>query len=103
MATMISTVGTSILLGGLSSFAGALLLAFTSSNIFYSVFVAFVSIVGLGLGHGLILLPILLSLVGPENGQASDSLAEESAKVDKEVSHASSDVIDGNVNEKVNC
>jgi len=87
---MLSTVGAPVLLGGLSTLFGTLPLAFTSSDVFYTVFIAFVAIVVLGLGHGLILLPILLSLVGPTNVfatyKASDSLVEErSAPADEDV------------------
>jgi len=62
---VLRSMGTSILLGGLSTFIGTLPLAFTSSTVFYTVFVAFIAIVTLGLGHGLILLPVVLSMVGP--------------------------------------
>ena len=62
---MLSTVGSSVLLGGLSTLFGTLPLAFTSSEVFYTVFVGFVAICVLGLSHGIILLPVLLSLVGP--------------------------------------
>lgn len=58
---MLSTVGVSVLLGGLSTLSGTLPLAFTSSEVFYTVFIALLAIVALGLSHGL----ILLSLVGP--------------------------------------
>jgi uncharacterized membrane protein YdfJ with MMPL/SSD domain len=94
---MLSTVGVSVFLGGLSTLFGTLPLAFTSSEVFYTVFIAFMAIVVLGLGHGLILLPVLLSLVGPTevvtfakpaatDHQTDDSSEEErSAPVDVEV------------------
>ena len=69
---------------------GTLTLAFTSSNVFYTVFIAFVAIVVLGLDHGLILLPMLLSLVGPTKVfatyKASNLLVEEwSTSADEDV------------------
>jgi Patched family len=63
---MLSTMGTSILLGGLSTLLGTVPLIFCSSGIFYTVFVTAFGIVILGLGHGLILLPVLLSIFGTE-------------------------------------
>jgi Patched family len=60
------TMGGSILLGGLSTILGVLPLAFATSQIIGTVFVMFVALVMLGVTHGLILLPVLLSYVGPE-------------------------------------
>merc|ERR1712226_598783 len=64
---MLKTMGSSVFIGGVSTFLGTLPLAFSSSEIFYTVFIAFVGIVTLGIGHGLILLPVILSIVGPED------------------------------------
>ena len=75
--TALETVGISVLLGGLSTFCGAIPLALTSSDIFFSVFVAFVAIVTLGMGHGLILMPVVLSLVGPEDCLAAEPKGDE--------------------------
>lgn len=60
------TMGSSILVGGISTFFGVLPLALSSSNIFGTLFVAFIALVTLGAGHGLILLPLILSVVGPK-------------------------------------
>jgi len=64
---MLRTMGASILLGGVSTFLGILPLALSTSEIFHTVFISFLGIVTLGMGHGLILLPIILSTVGPED------------------------------------
>lgn len=61
------TMGTSILVGGISTFLGVLPLAFSTSNIFNTIFVSFVGLVTLGAGHGLILLPVILSILGPKD------------------------------------
>lgn len=67
---MLRTMGASILLGGASTFLGILPLALSSSEIFHTIFIAFLGIVTLGMGHGLVLLPVVLSTIGPE-GQVS--------------------------------
>lgn len=64
---MLRTMGSSILIGGISTFLGTLPLAFSTSEIFYTIFIAFVGLVTLGVGHGLILLPVILSIFGPED------------------------------------
>lgn len=48
------------------SVLGTLPLAFSSSDIFSTVFIAFLALVSLGSTHGLILLPVILSIIGPE-------------------------------------
>jgi Niemann-Pick C1 protein len=64
---MLKTMGASILIGGISTFLGTLPLAFSSSEIFSTIFITFVGLVVLGCGHGLILLPVILSTIGPED------------------------------------
>lgn len=61
----LETMGASILVGGLSTFLGVIPLAFSTSVILRTVFTAFFAMVTLGLTHGLILLPVVLSLLGP--------------------------------------
>ena len=64
---MLRTMGSSILVGGISTFLGTLPLAFSTSTIFFTIFIAFVGLVTLGVSHGLILLPVILSTIGPED------------------------------------
>jgi Niemann-Pick C1 protein len=64
---MLRTMGSSILVGGISTFLGTLPLAFSSSEIFTTIFIAFMGLVTLGCGHSLILLPVILSTIGPED------------------------------------
>ena len=61
----LSTMGASVILGGFSTILGTIPLAFSSSEIFHAVLVIFLSFVILSLAHGLLLLPVLLSVVGP--------------------------------------
>jgi predicted RND superfamily exporter protein len=63
---MLRTMGTSILLGGTNTLLGTLPLILSTSEVFHTVFIAFLGFVTLGLAHGLILLPIILSMVGTE-------------------------------------
>ena len=60
-------MGSSILVGGISTFLGTVPLAFSQSQIFNTVFIAFLGLVTLGVSHGLILLPVILSTIGTED------------------------------------
>ena len=64
---MLETMGAAIFLGGASSLLGTLPLAFSTSDLFFNVFIVFFGLVTLGLAHGLILLPVILSTVGPQD------------------------------------
>ncbi len=58
-------IGVPILNGAISSILGILMLAFTSSYIFKSFFKTMLLVIVLGLAHALLLLPVLLSFIGP--------------------------------------
>lgn len=64
--SMLRQMGGSILLGGATTWLGTIPLMFSSSDVFKTVYVTFLGVVVLGVGHGLLLLPVLLSLIGPE-------------------------------------
>lgn len=64
----LETMGSSIMLGGLSTLLGALPLVLSTSTILRTVFTCFCSMVVLGVSHGLVLLPVVLSVVGPIPG-----------------------------------
>jgi Niemann-Pick C1 protein len=66
VVSMLKTMGSSIFIGGITTFLGTLPLAFSSSSIFNTIFITFLGLVTLGASHGLILLPVILSLIGPE-------------------------------------
>lgn len=61
----LETMGSSILLGGLSTFLGIFPLFFSTSYILKTVFTSLCSMVIIGVTHGLILLPVILSMAGP--------------------------------------
>ncbi|CAB9530727.1 Pick C1-like protein 1 [Seminavis robusta] len=60
------TIGASVMVGGLTTWLGVLPLGWSSSEIFFTVFVVFFGLVLFGLLHGLVLLPVILSLIGPQ-------------------------------------
>lgn len=62
---VINTMGKSIMLGGISTFLGVVPLSLSSSEVFRNFFYIFLGIVGFGASHGLVLTPVLLSLIGP--------------------------------------
>ncbi|CAB9506139.1 Pick C1-like protein 1 [Seminavis robusta] len=59
------TMGASMFVGGLTTFLGVCPLVLSTTHIFMTVFWAFLAMVVLGFTHGLILLPVVLSLMGP--------------------------------------
>jgi len=75
-ATLIET-GPAVLNGGTSTFLAFVALAFSSSYIFKTFFKIFFLVVVFGLYHGLVYLPVLLSLIGPKTsasgGHGSDN------------------------------
>ena len=60
------TLGSSVVLGGMSTFTGVLALAFGKSLIFRVFFQMFLTIIVLAILHGMVLLPIVLATVGPK-------------------------------------
>lgn len=64
----LSTMGSAVVLGAFSTILGVMPLAFSSSQIFFSLFVVFLSFVALSLAHGILYLPVLLALIGPQAG-----------------------------------
>lgn len=61
----LSTMGSSVVIGGFSTWLGVCPLLFSSSSLMKSLFFAFWGMVILGCGHGVIVLPVILSYVGP--------------------------------------
>jgi len=61
----LGNVGTAVLNGGVSTFLATMLLGLSKSYVFRVLFQSFFLTVTLGLFHGMVLLPALLSLIGP--------------------------------------
>jgi len=61
----LQTMGASILLGGLSTFIATIPVLFASSKLFGDIFDSFFALITLSVCHGLILLPVVLSIIGP--------------------------------------
>lgn len=72
---MLRTMGSSIFLGGFTTFLGTVPLIFSSSTVFFIVFIGFMGLVLIGVGHGLVLLPVILSTIGTES-QVTTSLLQ---------------------------
>ena len=60
-------IGPAVLNGGITTTLAFILLAGSRSHVFSSFFKIFFLVVTFGLFHGLIVLPVLLSLVGPKS------------------------------------
>jgi len=61
----LADIGAAVLSGAISTFLAVVVLLFSSSYVFRILSTQFALTVGLGLLHGLVLLPVLLSLLGP--------------------------------------
>ena len=104
----VEAIGPAVLNGGVTTFLALVLLAGSTSHTFLTFFKVFVLTVVFGLFHGLVLLPVLLSLVGPEmelateEGGESRSESESSGvsdvSVEEGVSHGGGDGGGGQTN-----
>merc|ERR1711915_732265 len=67
-------IGPAVLNGGITTFLALVLLGASTSHIFITFFKVFVLTVLFGLFHGLVFLPVLLSLIGPVENLEKQSL-----------------------------
>ena len=65
MRKTLTKIGPAMLSGGLSTFVAFMLLSMSKSIVFISFFKIFFLVVVFGLFHGLLFLPVILSIIGP--------------------------------------
>ena len=90
----LQTMGSSIMLGGLTTFLGVIPLAFSTTKIFMTVFISFLAMVTIGCSVGLVVLPVLLSIFGPVATATSSQINDTGtafANETKEISDTLSD------------
>jgi len=69
----LTTIGSAVLNGGITTYLALVLLSASTSHVFISFFKVFSLTVMFGLYHGLVLLPVLLCLLGPSRDPSPDS------------------------------
>merc|ERR1712048_1211058 len=78
----LQTMGSSIFVGGVSTFLGVVPVALSTSFVLRNIFACFFAMVVLGICHGLMFLPVVLSFVGPTTTTTSsdrNSISKKSA------------------------
>eukprot|EP00557_Chaetoceros_sp_GSL56_P006937 CAMPEP_0176499398 /NCGR_PEP_ID=MMETSP0200_2-20121128/12903_1 /TAXON_ID=947934 /ORGANISM="Chaetoceros sp., Strain GSL56" /LENGTH=920 /DNA_ID=CAMNT_0017897809 /DNA_START=84 /DNA_END=2846 /DNA_ORIENTATION=- len=80
----LSDIGAAVLSGAATTFLAVVVLLFSSSYVFATLSKQFALTVGFGVIHGLVLLPVLLSLVGPKAFETAE-MPRGISKVDKKV------------------
>ncbi|KAL4229916.1 Patched domain-containing protein 3 [Mactra antiquata] len=74
MVAGIKRSGAPIFHGAISTILGVILLAFAKSFIFYSFFQVMSLVITFGILHALLLLPVILSLIGPSNSMGESKI-----------------------------
>mmetsp|Transcript_3720 Transcript_3720/g.9341 ORF Transcript_3720/g.9341 Transcript_3720/m.9341 type:complete len:904 (+) Transcript_3720:610-3321(+) len=83
-AEALSDMGAAVLSGGISTFLAVIVLLFSDSYVFIVLSRQFCLTVLLGLGHGLFLLPVMLSWIGPKAFSAGQDLDAEEETTGKD-------------------
>jgi len=78
----LADIGAAVLNGALTTFLAVVVLLFSSSYVFVTLSIQFALTVVLGATHGLVLLPVLLSLLGPKPFKSAEDPEEETDFVD---------------------
>lgn len=88
-------VGMSVLNGGCTTLLGILLLGFADGEVFWTFFVVYCAMVVLGVAHGLVFLPVALSMLPSESPMEVEEEANESDddEVDKSESYRTENVV----------
>ena len=85
----LADIGASVLNGALSTFLAVAVLLFSSSYVFKTLAIQFALTVALGMMHGLVLLPVLLSLFGPKPFASAEPIKDGIDKVGTVGNHVS--------------
>merc|ERR1719223_294231 len=88
----LADIGAAVLSGATSTFLAVVVLLFSTSYVFVPLSKQFALTVGLGVIHGLVLLPVLLSLFGPKPFEAAEMPSGKS-KVDEEADDIPDDLV----------
>eukprot|EP00117_Sycon_ciliatum_P040252 scpid25305/ scgid4057/ Niemann-Pick C1 protein len=80
----LTNVGVAVFSGGFSTFLAFVLLALSDSYIFTAFFKINLAVVIFGLWHGLVFLPVTLSLIGPSASHAVSALPEDKKDIEME-------------------
>ena len=94
----LADIGASVLNAALSTFLAVAVLLFTSSYFWKTLAIQFVVTVMLGLMHGLLLLPVLLSLFGPEPFASAEMVSKRLHREKGVANHAESSSTDEDSN-----
>merc|ERR1712222_14809 len=81
----LADMGQAVLSGAISTFLAVVVLLFSSSYVFVVLSTQFALTVALGVIHGLVLLPVMLSVVGPKAHGAEKPLETKKMDVEEEI------------------
>ena len=87
----LADIGASVLNGALSTFLAVAVLLFSSSYVFKTLAIQFALTVALGMMHGLVLLPVLLSIFGPKPFASAEPIKKDGIKQDEDSARTGSD------------
>merc|ERR1712070_651672 len=73
----LADIGAAVLNGATSTFLAVVVLLFSSSYVFSTLSKQFALTVGLGVLHGLVLLPVLLALFGPKPYESAEKIEDD--------------------------
>ncbi len=94
----LADIGAAVLNGALTTFLAVVVLLFSSSYVFVTLSIQFALTVGLGATHGLILLPVLLSSLGPKPFSSAEDPEDDLKIVDDTGSSESKEEFFDNTN-----
>jgi len=94
----VSSMGTAVAHGGVSTLLAFILVAFSNSYVYLTFFKMFLCVVVFGLFHGILLLPVLLSLIGSHSEHDEEPFEDNKVETDKR--NWPSDVLENSIDDK---